>query len=144
MRPIDIAIGMLGLQEVRDRNIIQQFLRKYAHNGDISIDPSKVSWCSAFVNGCVRACSLVGTGSLMARSWLNWGQPVNEDDAKEGDIVVFDFEHDNVHGHVAMFIKWNDDDNTVTVIGGNQNNMIKYSNYIQDTVVGIRREDGLN
>lgn len=139
MSGYDVAKKYLGLQEVRDNAAIRVFLKSEAHNGDIDIDPAKISWCAAFINACERAYGHPGTGMLNARSFLKYGVEVDRDDAKPGDIVVFDFDHDGIHGHVAYFDSFDDDDNLIKVLGGNQHNMVCFASYIQDYVIAIRR-----
>ncbi len=139
MRGIDVMKSLLGLQEVRDRKKIMEFLNKNAKKGDIFVDPAKTAWCAASICGCEREIGNPGTGSLMARSYLKYGQDVHEDDVEVGDIIIFDFVNNGINGHVAYFDSWDDENNTIHVLGGNQQNMVCYSNYIQDYVVGIRR-----
>lgn len=38
----------------------------------------KASWCSSVVNWCLSWAGLDGTGSALARSWLDWGVPLQE------------------------------------------------------------------
>lgn len=142
MKGIDIARTMLGLDESHDKDKIMAFLKANAIKGDIDIDPSKISWCAAFMNGTLRASKEgEGTGALNAQSFLKYGTEIeNWDDAQEGDIVVFHFPSDLVwQGHVTYFVKWNDDANTVVCLGGNQKNGITENNYSQDYIKAIRR-----
>lgn len=140
MKGIDVARKYLGLQEVRDNKELKALLKSMAVKGDIAIDPAKVSWCSAWVNFCERSVGHKGTGALNAQSWNTWGIKVEEDDAQEGDVVVFHFPSDeDWQGHVTYFVSWDDNDNTVKCLGGNQNNTVKESDYIQDYITHIRR-----
>jgi uncharacterized protein (TIGR02594 family) len=63
------------------------------------------SWCSAFVNWCMRQSGISGSRSAAARSWLHWtnGDVLNE--PRIGAVVVFPRPPDVTHGHVAMI--WN-------------------------------------
>lgn len=140
MLGIEVMKQHLGQQEIRDRTVLKQFLASQAHNGDIAIDPARISWCAAMMNACERSVGNPGTGLLNARSFLTYGKPVDADHAQEGDIVVFHFPFDDAsHGHVTYFVEWDDADNKIKCLGGNQSNMVKYSEYIQDYVVDIRR-----
>src|SRR6266852_1684634 len=47
------------------------------------------SWCSAFVNWCMRQSGIVGTHSAMARSWLHWHNGEKLDQPRIGAVVVF-------------------------------------------------------
>lgn len=140
MSGIDVMRKHLGLQEVRDKTAIIAFLASQAHNKDIVIDPSVTSWCAAMINGCERAAGKPGTGLLNAQSFRTYGDAIDIDDAQEGDIVVFHFPFDkDWQGHVTYFVSWDDADNKVKCIGGNQSNMVCYAEYIQDYITDVRR-----
>lgn len=140
MQGIDIARKYLGLQEVRDKTAIIGFLASQARNKDIVIDPSVTSWCAAFMNACERASGNPGTGLLNAQSFNTYGSEITPDDAQEGDILVFHFPFDSAwQGHVTYFVSWDDADNLVKCLGGNQSNSVCYSNYVQDYIKHIRR-----
>lgn len=38
----------------------------------------KASWCSSFVNWSLAKAGVTGTSSALARSWLTWGEPLEE------------------------------------------------------------------
>jgi uncharacterized protein (TIGR02594 family) len=78
-----------------------------------------------------------GTGSLAARSYLNWGKPVDRKDARPGDIVVFKRGNSSWQGHVAFFVK--DGGSTITVLGGNQADAVNRRAYPAASLLGIRR-----
>jgi uncharacterized protein (TIGR02594 family) len=77
------------------------------------------SWCSAFVNWCMRSAGIPGTHNPMARSWLHWHQGEKLDQPRIGAVVVFPRPPDPGSGHVAMI--WNVHANgSLEVLGGNQ------------------------
>lgn len=135
MKGIEVAKQHLGQQEIRDRSALINFFK--ANN--INCDPKTTPWCAAFINATERSVGNKGTGSLAARSFLKYGTKVEEDDALEGDIVIFARGSNGYSGHVTYFVKWDDDNNTVIVLGGNQSDMVCYSHYSQDRIIGIRR-----
>jgi uncharacterized protein (TIGR02594 family) len=90
-----------------------------------------VAWCSSFVNYCIEMAGLVGTDSQRALDWEDWGNDASED-LREGDIVVF--ERVGEGGHVGFFVA--DLGTHITVLGGNQSNRVKLSNYPKDGVLG--------
>lgn len=140
MQGIDVARKYLGLQEIKDKKALMAFLKSQSIRGDIAIDPSITSWCAAFVNACERSVGKPGTGKLNAQSFRTYGDKVEIDDAEEGDIMVFHFPSDaSWQGHVTYFVKYDDKNNLVDCLGGNQHNMVCYSNYIQDYITDIRR-----
>lgn len=129
----------IGRQEQRDKLVIRAFLKKYAINSDIDIDPSQTPWCSAMMNACERAAGNETEGKLNARSWLTYGKEIKDEDAQEGDLVVFERGSNGWSGHITYFLGWDDDNNLVRVLGGNQSDMVCESTYIQDRILGIRR-----
>ena len=140
MKGIDVSKEYIGLEEVRDGQEITHLLNTMSHDGDITVVPSKTSWCAAWINFCERSVGNPGTGKLNAQSFNTYGEEIDQDDAEEGDIVVFHFPFDSDwQGHVTYFSKWDDDTNQVECLGGNQGNAIKYNAYSQDYIKHIRR-----
>jgi len=137
---IDIAKQYIGLEEVKDGQEITYLLSTMAHNKDIVVVPSVTSWCAAWINFCERSVGNPGTGLLNAQSFNNYGTEINPDDSQEGDIIVFHFPSDSEwQGHVTYLHKWDDENNMVECLGGNQQNSVKYSAYNQDHIRHIRR-----
>ena len=101
-------------------------------------------WCAWYQNGKLAFNGIPGTRSGMARSFLKWGVPVEEDNARKGDIVVLwrGKKDDGVTGHVGMLVELTKD--TFTLLGGNQGDRVcietfaRYKNG-RDRILGIRR-----
>lgn len=139
MRGIDVCRSHLGLDENIDRKEIMILLSTQAHNNDINIDPSKTSWCAAWMNFCERSAGNLGSGKLNAQSYNVYGHEISPSDIKEGDILIFHFPSDNDwQGHVTYFSKYIDPD-LIQCIGGNQNNKICLMNYHKQYLKHIRR-----
>ena len=51
-------------------------ITQYYTNTNIHGYDDKASWCSSFVNWSLAQVGISGTGSALARSWLNWGEPL--------------------------------------------------------------------
>lgn len=102
----------------------------------LGTDPVANSWCAAFVNTIEKKCGRKGTDSLSARSYLKYGKKTNE--PRRGDIVVFWRGSKNSwQGHVAYYMS--ETDTQVRVLGGNQENMVKYKWYDKTRVLDYRR-----
>ena len=80
---VDSALQMEGLHERRDRSAIKEYLR----TGGAGMDPATTSWCAAFVNSSLQRHGVRGSGSAVANSFQQWGQPVH-DGAQRGDVMV--------------------------------------------------------
>lgn len=139
---IEIALADYGMVEVKGTNSNPQLLamiRKYLPN---ATDDSEVSWCGVFMSHVVGQLpggnALAPAGRLAARNWLNAGQPVQPDEAKLGDIVVFyRGSIDGWQGHVGLLIK--KDATKVWCLGGNQSDQVSILTYPLVRVLGFRR-----
>lgn len=80
---LDVAQSFIGATEGNDSKAISEFIKRSA---GINIDPKQTAWCAAFVNAVLGSQNLGGTGSLAARSFLQYGTETNE--PKVGDVVV--------------------------------------------------------
>lgn len=125
--------GMLGLHEKANRDEIVNFLQ----SGGETLDPND-PWCAAFINSALQQQGVAGTGSNMARSFMNWGKEVT-DGPQSGDVVVVTRGDPNSpFGHVGFFDGYNRD-GSIRVLGGNTGDKVGVSSYQMDDVLGIRR-----
>lgn len=131
----DIASTMLGKQEGPQRAAIQDYLR----TGGANLDPSVAAWCAAFVNSSLQQAGMKGTGSNMARSFLNFGKAVNQ--PARGDIAVFSRGSNPLYGHVGFFNGYGPD-GKIQVLGGNQGNSVSIASFDPRQLLGFRRPDG--
>lgn len=135
----DVASKMLGLSERADSAAISDFIKRSA---GISIDPKVTPWCAAFVNGVLGAAGVEGNGRVNARSFLNFGKPV--DVPRMGDIVVLSRGDPNGwQGHVGFFQGF-DANGNIVVLGGNQGNKVSVATYGRDKLLGFRRAGPVN
>lgn len=133
---LDAATKYLGMNEHDGRPALSGFFQK----AGINIDPAKTPWCAAFVDATLKSNGMKGTGSLMAKSYLEWGTPTSK--PTNGDIVVLNRgAPGSPQGHVGFFagtetIGGRD---YVKILGGNQNDSVSVSKYPMDRVVGFRK-----
>lgn len=82
----------------------------------------------------------VNENPLLARSFLDWGEPVDEPIL--GDIVVFPRGNSGWQGHVGFYIMTDtiDDVTYYVILGGNQDNMVTYDSYPAASALSIRRQ----
>jgi uncharacterized protein (TIGR02594 family) len=131
--PYEVAQELVGMGEAPDRASLQDFLS----NGGQNLDPVTTAWCAAFVNASLGKAGMEGTGKLNARSFLDWGQEVDE--PQKGDVAVFSRGDPNGgQGHVGFFDGYNDD-GTIRVLGGNQGDAVSIANYSPNALLGFRR-----
>jgi len=95
----------------------------------------KADWCSSFVDWSLRRAGIAGTGSALARSWLEWGEPI--DDPRPGCITVLWREDPaSWKGHVGFFVRRDGDD--VVLLGGNQLGAVREQRHPAANVLGYR------
>lgn len=104
--------GFLGANEVANHDQLDA----YIHQGGINLDPRQQPWCAAFVNAALAHAGVKGTGTAWAPDFLKWGQPVANNDVREGDVLVANNGH-----HVGLVAEDGVKDGMVHLIAGNEN-----------------------
>lgn len=127
-----VVAATAGLNENRDAAVISDFIKRATGT---SIDPRVTPWCAAFVNSVLGAQGIEGTGSLAARSFLNFGRAT--DAPKPGDIVVLSRGSDPNAGHVGFFRGY-DANGNILVYGGNQSDGVNVQAYSSERLLGFR------
>jgi uncharacterized protein (TIGR02594 family) len=98
-------------------------------------DDDAVPWCSAFCNFVCWLLRLPRSKSLLARSWLHVGRPIDLKDAAVGnDVVVF---RRDQGGHVGFYA--GQDLHNIFVLGGNQHDAVSVSPFDPAPLLGVRR-----
>ena len=109
----------------------------FKDSGNPGVMDDETAWCAAFVGAMLRRAGVKSTGALNARSYLDWGTPVDRKNALPGDVVVFKRGNSSWQGHVAFFVK--DRGALIDVLGGNQSNAVNVKGYQAAALLGIRR-----
>lgn len=125
-KQIFFARAYLDLHEVHDNQELKDLLK---------FNPKTTPWCSGFVNAIEKLCKRKGTGKLLARSYLEYGNPVTT--PRLGDIVVLRRGNSSWQGHVGYFIER--DTSGILVLGGNQSNKVCYKYYNAEDLLAYRR-----
>ncbi len=107
---------------------------KDAGHPEVSTD--ETAWCAAFVGAMLARSGVKPTGKLNARSYLDWGVPVDRKDAKPGDIVIFE-RGTGWQGHVGFFVR--DEGALIKTLGGNQSDAVNIKGQQASKLLGIRR-----
>ena len=79
------AWAELGVREVKGSKNEARVLAYYREAGHGEIGNDEVPWCAAFMGAMLKRGGCEGTGSLMARSYLEWGVALTE--AKLGAVA---------------------------------------------------------
>lgn len=106
------------------------------HDGtNIAGYDDKVSWCSSFVHWCLAQAGVSGTGSALARSWLDWGEGIAA--PRPGCVAVLWRESpDSWKGHVGFYLRH--DERLVWLLGGNQLGSVCENAYPLECVLAYR------
>lgn len=114
-------------------------LSAYLAKANPGLDPSKTPWCAGYVGSVLNASGIKGTGSLTAKSYLQFGTPVQQ--PSKGDIVVFNDltgKNDPAHGHVGFVDHVDQRTGQVYTLGGNQDNSVSVKAFPTSMVAGYR------
>lgn len=134
-RWFEIAESKLGEHEIPGP-ATNEFIGDCLESIGLPRDDS-IAWCSAFANMIMELAGYQGTGSGMARSWLNWGrEPADEEFGKGVIVILYRGDPNGPSGHVGFLADWTDD--RVKLLGGNQGDAVSYAWFSQDRVIGWR------
>lgn len=132
------AIKEVGTKEVPGDGDNEKIIRWFETVGHSWVRDDETAWCAAFVGAMLEYSGLKSTRKLNARSYLDWGKPIDLDDASPGDLVVFWRKQENSwEGHVGFYTGHNAD--VVKVLGGNQANEVSIAAYPRARLLGVRR-----
>ncbi len=137
MTPFDIARSYIGTTEgpgPADNPIIMEM---YASVGHDWVEHDSVAWCAAFVGHCLERAGIRSTRKLTARSYLDWGVPVEVVDAQQGDIGVIPRGSSSWQGHVFFIDRI--EGQWVWGLGGNQDDTVNVKRYPVSKLLGVRR-----
>jgi len=137
MTPFDIAKGYIGTTEGPGPGNNPVIMEMYASVGHDWVEHDAVAWCAAFVGHCLERAGIRSTRRLTARSYLDWGVPVEMADAQPGDIGVIPRGSSSWQGHVFFIERiegaW------VWGLGGNQDDAVNVKRYPVSKLLGVRR-----
>lgn len=128
------AWAELGVREgagVRDDPRVVAYYREAGH-GEIGRD--EVPWCAAFLGAMLRRAGAAGSGSLLARSYLNWGEAISE--GRLGAIAVLTRGADPNAGHVGFLVGATK--NKIYLLGGNQDDAVSVAAFDASRVLAYR------
>lgn len=133
----DIATLELGVHETKGPEATARIV-EYAKRTTLRATSDEIAWCSSFANFVVDTAGLSGTHSAAARSWLDWGAPLEAPIL--GCIVVFD-RHDANNpnaAHVAICDHPDISNGIIRCIGGNQSDAVTIARTPVTKVLGYR------
>ncbi|MDQ8697259.1 TIGR02594 family protein [Hyphomicrobium sp. LHD-15] len=144
---IDGVSGLLAIHDEGERPVLEVSKQQLVWpNGAIAQmfsaeDPDSLrgpqfdcAWCDAFCGACLERAGLRATRSLMARSYLKWGEAIAE--PRIGAIAVFSRGTNPAEGHVGFWLGETED--SIVLLGGNQGNAVSVARYAKARLLGLR------
>lgn len=131
---LEFAWRELGQREVAgvgDNPRVQAYFREAGASGATE---DSVPWCAAFAGACLKRAGFKGSGSLMARSYLVWGEKLAS--PRLGAIAVLSRSGDPTLGHVGFIVGWTT--GTILLLGGNQSDAVTVAQFSRSRVIGLR------
>ena len=130
-----VATHFKGLNEIHGSLSNPQIVEMFRLSGHPEVSDDETPWCAAFVGACLRLSGYRSSGSLLARSYQDFGRHL--DVPERGCIVVFTRgDPSSGMGHVAFFD--HQDGDRVFVLGGNQKDSVNVSAFSRGTVLAFR------
>ena len=98
-------------------------IMEYLATTTIRATDDATPWCSAMMNWAVIQLGMSGTDSAASASWEKWGEGLK----KPSDGCIIGFVRQDGSGHVGIFV--GEDEYNYKILGGNQSNSVKISNF---------------
>jgi len=131
---LDHAWAELGQREIAgpaSNARIDDYIRRVGHP---KVADDTTPWCAAFVGACLERAGIAGTGSLLARSYLSWGEEVSEPPL--GAVTVLSRGADPALGHVGFLVGMTGA--RVVLLGGNQSEAVTVEGFARSRLLGFR------
>ncbi len=137
---LSVAHNEFGVHEApgeRDNPRVLEYLRAVQGKRAAWFVRDATPWCSAFANWVVMQAGLQGTGKPNARSWLQWGQEV-EQPCDGALCVLWRGLPSGPQGHVGFVADSFPRPGYIHLLGGNQGNRVGINEYPLRRVLGYR------
>lgn len=128
------AWAEFGVREIPGKEDAPAILRYFREAGDTGIETEATPWCAAFLGAMLKRAGYSGTGSLLARSYLDWGDPL--DAARLGAVAVLSRGDDPNAGHVGFLLS--DTNGKIYLLGGNQGDAVTVAGFDKARLLGLR------
>lgn len=124
----------LSVRELAGNKDHAEILSFYRDVGHEEIAHDEVPSCAAFAGACLERSGNPSTRSLLARSYLDWGRPV--DTPRLGAITVLSRGADPNAGHVGFYL--GETETQVVLLGGNQSDSVMVDAFAKSRLLGYR------
>lgn len=131
---LEAAWAELGVREVSGAAHNPRVVAYYREAGHAEVARDEVPWCAAFAGAMLMRAGIAPSGSLMARSYLSWGAPL--DNGQLGALVVLERGSDPSAGHIGFWV--GQSAGRVFLLGGNQSDAVSVAAYEIARVLAYR------
>ncbi|MEO1695549.1 MAG: TIGR02594 family protein, partial [Pseudomonadota bacterium] len=128
------AWAHFGAHEARGARSNPVITAMYRDSGHPHVSDDAVPWCAAFVGAVLGRAGYAGTGSLRARSYLDWG--VATDALVPGAVAVLSRGSNPALGHVGFLVGATAD--ALFLLGGNQSDQVNVTRFARSRLLGLR------
>ncbi|MFA5958140.1 TIGR02594 family protein [Hyphomicrobium sp.] len=128
------AWAEFGVREIPGNESAPEILRYFRDAGDDNVETEATPWCAAFTGAMLKRAGTAGTGSLLARSYLEWG--IKLDDARLGAVAILSRGDDPTAGHVGFVLGEAAD--KLYLLGGNQGDAVAIAAFDKTRLLGLR------
>ena len=131
---LKIAFGDLGKKETTNQSELEH---RILQSLKIKVNVINTPWCAYQMCTWVEEDDKVSPKAGNARSFLRWGEEVNE--PQRGDVVVFwrGSRNDGVTGHVGIYLGRSS--TGIYVLGANQGDKVSIQEFSTKKLLGYRR-----
>ena len=129
----ELALAERGVKEQpgeADDPVVQAY---YKDAGHPEVKHDSVPWCAAFVGAMLARSGIKPSGSLAARSYLNWGVKLTV--PRRGCVVVLK-RGKGWQAHVTFFDR--EENGLLVCLGGNQSDKVCFAAYRKSLLLGLR------
>ncbi|MFV0296829.1 MAG: TIGR02594 family protein [Hyphomicrobiaceae bacterium] len=124
-------LGQHEIQGPHSNPRISDYIRLVHHQADAD---DSTPWCAAYVGACLERAGIASSGSLLARSYLDWGTSAGNN--AFGAIAVLSRGADPSQGHVGFLVGETAD--AVYLLGGNQSDAVGVARFDRARLLGLR------
>ena len=128
------AWAEFGVREIPGKDDAPEILRYFREAGDTSVETEATPWCAAFLGAMLKRAGCSGTGSLLARSYLDWGDAL--DASRLGAVAVLSRGDDPNAGHVGFLVS--EANGKLYLLGGNQGDAVTVAGFDKTRLLGLR------
>jgi uncharacterized protein (TIGR02594 family) len=133
------AKSFIGTEEIKGAEHNPVVVEMFHAVGHSWVKDDETAWCAAFVGYVLEEVDIASTRKLDARSYLGWGEVVEPEDARTGDVMVFyRGDKNGWQGHVGFLVGFTAEGD-YEILGGNQRDAVNVGVYSKEKLLGVRR-----